>query len=63
MKKMYKAFIYLNDETPLTMIVGGSSRKTIIEKLTDFYRKISGAAEIEVKLKEVEYNNGDYRYK
>ncbi len=63
MKKMYKAFIYLNDENPLTMIVGGSSRKTIIEKLTDFYRKISGAAEIEVKLKEVEYNNGDYRYK
>ncbi len=63
MKKMYKAFIYLNDENPLTMIVGGSSRKMIIEKLTDFYRKISGAAEIEVKLKEVEYNNGDYRYK
>ena len=63
MKKMYKAFIYLNDENPLTMIVGGSSRKTIIEKLTDFYRKISGAAEIEVKLKEVENNNADYRYK
>ena len=63
MKKMYKAFVYLNDENPLTMIVGGSSRKLIIEKLTDFYRKISGAAEIEIKLKEVEYVNGDYRYK
>ena len=63
MKKMYKAFIYLNDENPITMIIGGSSRKIIIDKLTDFYRKISGAAEIEVKLKEVEYNNGDYRYK
>ena len=63
MKKMYKAFIYLNDNNPITMIIGGSSRQLIIEKLTDFYRKISGAAEIEVKLKEVEYNNGDYRYK
>lgn len=63
MKKMYKAFIYLNDENPITMIIGGSSRKLIIEKLTDFYRKISGAAEIEIKLKEVEYVNGDYRYK
>ena len=63
MKKMYKAFIYLNDENPIIMIIGGSSRKMIIEKLTDFYRKISGAAEIEIKLKEVEYVNGDYRYK
>ena len=35
----------------------------IIEKLTDFYRKISGAAEIEIKPKEVEYIDGDYRYK
>ena len=63
MKKMYKAFIYLNDNDPITMIIGGSSRQLIIEKLTDFYRKISGAAEIEVKLKEVEYVDGDYRYK
>ncbi len=63
MKRMYKAFIYLNDENPIIMIIGGSSRKLIIEKLTDFYRKISGAAEIEIKLKEVEYVNGDYRYK
>ena len=63
MKKMYKAFIYLNDNDPITMIIGGSSRQLIIEKLTDFYRKISGAAEIEIKLKEVEYVNGDYRYK
>ena len=63
MKRMYKAFIYLNDENPITMIIGGSSRKLIIEKLTDVYRKISGAAEIEIKLKEVEYVNGDYRYK
>ena len=63
MKKMYKAFIYLNDESPITMIVGGSSRKMIIEKLTDFYRKISGAAEIDIKLKEVIYENGNYRYK
>lgn len=62
-EKMYKAFIYLNDENPLTMIVGGSNRSLIIDKLTDFYRKISGAAEIEVKLKEVVYINGDYRYK
>ena len=63
MKKMYKAFIYLNDNDPITMIIGGSSRHLIIEKLTDFYRKISGAAEIEIKLKEVEYIDGDYRYK
>ena len=63
MKKMYKAFIYLNDNDPITMIIGGSSRQVIIEKLTDFYRKISGAAEIEIKLKEVEYIDGDYRYK
>ena len=63
MKKMYKAFIYLNDNNPITMIIGGSSRQLIIEKLTDFYRKISGAAEIEIKLKEVEYIDGDYRYK
>ena len=63
MKKMYKAFIYLNDNDPITMIIGGSSRQLIIEKLTDFYRKISGAAEIEIKLKEVEYIEGDYRYK
>ena len=63
MKKMYKAFIYLNDNSPITMIIGGSSRQLIIEKLTDFYRKISGAAEIEVKLKEVVYQNGNYRYK
>ncbi len=63
MKKMYKAFIYLNDENPITMIIGGSSRKLIIEKLTDFYRKISGAAEVEVKLKEVVYGDGNYRYK
>jgi hypothetical protein len=63
MKKMYKAFIYLNDNDPITMIIGGSSRQLIIEKLTDFYRKISGAAEIEVKLKEVEYVDGNYRYK
>jgi len=63
MKKMYKAFIYLNDNDPITMIIGGSSRQLIIEKLTDFYRKISGAAEIEIKLKEVEYVDGDYRYK
>ena len=63
MKKMYKAFIYLNDNDPITMIIGGSSRQLIIEKITDFYRKISGAAEIEVKLKEVEYVDGDYRYK
>ncbi len=63
MKKMYKAFIYLNDNDPITMIIGGSSRQLIIEKLTDFYRKISGAAEIEIKLKEVEYIDGDYRYK
>lgn len=63
MKKMYKVFIYLNDNDPITMIIGGSSRQLIIEKLTDFYRKISGAAEIEVKLKEVEYVDGDYRYK
>ena len=60
---MYKAFIYLNDNDPITMIIGGSSRQLIIEKLTDFYRKISGAAEIEVKLKEVEYVDGNYRYK
>ena len=60
---MYKAFIYLNDNDPITMIIGGSSRQLIIEKLTDFYRKISGAAEIEIKLKEVEYIDGDYRYK
>ena len=63
MKKMYKAFIYLNDENPITMIIGGSSRKIIIEKLTDFYRKISGAAEVEIKLKEVVYVDGNYRYK
>ena len=63
MKKMYKAFIYLNDNDPITMIIGGSSRQLIVEKLTDFYRKISGAAEIEIKLKEVEYIDGDYRYK
>ena len=63
MKKMYIAFIYLNDNNPITMIIGGSSRQLIIEKLTDFYRKISGAAEIEVKLKEVVYENGNYRYK
>ena len=63
MKKMYKAFIYLNDNDPITMIIGGSSRQLIIEKLTNFYRKISGAAEIEIKLKEVEYIDGDYRYK
>ena len=63
MKRMYKAFIYLNDENPIIMIVGGSSRKMIIEKLTDFYRKISGAAEIDIKLKEVIYENGNYRYK
>ena len=63
MKKMYKAFIYLNDNNPITMIIGGSSRQLIIEKLTDFYRKISGAAEIEVNLKEVVYENGNYRYK
>lgn len=63
MKKKYKAFIYLNDNNPITMIIGGSSRQLIIEKLTDFYRKISGAAEIEVKLKEVVYENGNYRYK
>ena len=63
MKKMYKAFIYLNDNDPITMIIGGSSRQLIIEKLTDFYRKISGAAEIEIKLKEDEYIDGDYRYK
>ena len=63
MKKMYKAFIYQNDNDPITMIIGGSSRQLIIEKLTDFYRKISGAAEIEIKLKEVEYIDGDYRYK
>ena len=63
MKKMYTACIYLNDNDPITMIIGGSSRQLIIEKLTDFYRKISGAAEIEVKLKEVEYVDGDYRYK
>ena len=63
MKKMYKAFIYLNDSNPLTMIVGGSSRKLIVDKLTDFYRKVSGAAEIEIKLKEVVYIDGDYRYK
>ena len=63
MKRMYKAFIYLNDGNPITMIIGGSSRKLIIEKLTDFYRKISGAAEIEIKLKEVNYVNGEYRYK
>lgn len=63
MKKMYKAFIYLNDENPIIMIIGGSSRRMIIEKLTNFYRKVSGAAEIEIKLKEVEYINGDYRYK
>ena len=63
MKKMYKAFIYLNDNDTITMIIGGSSRQLIIEKLTDFYRKISGAAEIEIKLKEVEYIDGDYRYK
>ena len=60
---MYKAFIYLNDNDTITMIIGGSSRQLIIEKLTDFYRKISGAAEIEIKLKEVEYIDGDYRYK
>lgn len=63
MKRMYKAFIYLNDNNPITMIVGGKSRQFIVEKLTDFYRKISGAAEIEVKLKEVAYENGNYRYK
>jgi len=63
MKRMYKAFIYLNDDKPITMIVGGSSRKYIIEVLTDFYRKISGAAEIDIKLKEVEYYDGNYRYK
>jgi len=63
MKRMYKAFVYLNDGNPITMIIGGSSRKIIIEKLTDFYRKISGAAEIEIKLKEVIYINGEYRYK
>ena len=34
-----------------------------IDKVTDFYRKVSGAAEIEVKLKEVVYENGNYRYK
>ena len=63
MKKMYKAFIYLNEQNPITMIVGGSTKQLIIEKLTDFYRKISGAAEIEIKLKEVVYENGNYRYK
>jgi hypothetical protein len=63
MKKMYKAFIYLNDQNPLTMIVGGSNRSLVIEKLTDFYRKVSGAAEIEIKLKEVVYIDGEYRYK
>ena len=45
------------------MILGGSSRQLIIDKVTDFYRKVSGAAEIEVKLKEVVYENGNYRYK
>ncbi len=63
MKRMYKVFIYLNDENPITMILGGSSRQLIIDKVTDFYRKVSGAAEIEVKLKEVVYENGNYRYK
>lgn len=63
MKKIYKAFIYLNDNDPITMIVGGPSKKYVIDKLTDFYRKISGAAHIEIKLKEVEYIDGDYRYK
>ena len=63
MKKMYKAFIYLNDDDPKTLIIGGSNRQLIIEKLTWFYRNISGAAEIEVKLKEVVYENGNYRYK
>ena len=63
MKRMYKAFIYLNDDKPITMIIGGSSRSLLIEKLTDFYRKVSGAAEIEIKLKEVVYIDGDYRYK
>ena len=60
MKKMYKAFIYLNDNDPITMIIGGSSRQLIIEKLKNFYRKISGAAEIEIKLKEVIFNGRDY---
>ena len=63
MKKMYKAFIYLNDEKIIIMIVEGSSKKSIIEKLTDFYIKVSGAAEIEIKLKEVIFNGRDYIYK
>ena len=63
MKRMYKAFIYLNDDNPITMIVGGSNRQQIVSKLKDFYRKISGAAEIDIKLKEVIYINGDYHYK
>lgn len=63
MKKMYKAFVYLNDRNPIHMIVSGSSRRLIIETLTDFYQKISRCMEVKVKLKEVEYIDGDYIYK
>lgn len=63
MKKLYKAFIYLNEDVPITMIVGGKNKKEVKLLLTDFYRKISGAAEIEVKLREVIYIDGNYRYK
>lgn len=63
MKKMYKAFIYLNDNNLIAMIIGFKGREYIIEKLADFYRDISGIAEIYFKLKEVTNVNGDYRYK
>ena len=63
MKRLYKAFVYLNDNDPITMIVSGKNKKEVTLLLTDFYRKISGAAEIEVKLREVIYINGNYKYK
>ena len=63
MKRLYKAFVYLNDGNPITMIVSGKNKKEVALLLTNFYRKISGAAEIEVKLREVIYIDGNYRYK
>lgn len=58
--KKFRAYVRLDDESPIEMIISEKSKESAKKKLVDFYNKLDRNLKIDIKIEEVYFDGNNY---
>ena len=58
--KLYKAYVEIENGIPTQFIISGKNKKSVKNKLTDFFYKLDENVKVKIELKEVYFDENNY---